>query len=173
MTAPEIETARLHLRAATLADLEDVAALWADPEVVRFIGGQVSTREQSWARLLRYVGHWELLGYGFWAVIDRETGRYVGEVGIGRFERDIVPPLGDFEAGWVLAPWAHGRGLATEAMQAVLAWTDAKFPSETTAALVDLPNVGSHRVATKLGYRELGHREYHGATCIAYARSPG
>jgi len=169
---PELSTERLVLRGPTLADFPHCAALWADPEVVRFIGGQVSTREQAWARLLRYVGHWELLGYGFWVATDRATGRFAGELGVARFERDLAPALGDFEAGWVLAAWAHGRGLATEAMRAVLAWTDARFADRPTACLIDLGNTASHRVATKLGYRELGRRTYHDEECIAYTRSP-
>ncbi len=170
--APVLETTRLVLRGSTLDDLEPCAAMWGDPEVVRFVGGQVSTREQAWARLLRYVGHWNLLGYGFWAVIDRDTGRYAGEVGVARFERDLVPSLGNFEAGWVFAAWAHGRGYATEAMQAVLAWTDATFPDQATACLIDLGNAGSHRVAAKLGFRELDRRAYHDEACVVYERQP-
>lgn len=62
MTAPTLETERLILRPHRVQDFEAVAALWAEPEVVRFISGTPSAPEESWARLLRYIGHWQALG---------------------------------------------------------------------------------------------------------------
>ena len=49
--------------------------MWADPAVTRFIGGRVFNREEVWARLLRYAGHWQWMGYGFWAIEEKESGR--------------------------------------------------------------------------------------------------
>ena len=85
-TAPTFETERLILSAHGLEDFDDVARLWAEPDVTRFIGGRPSTAEESWARLLRYAGAWALLGYGFWAFRDKATGAYLGEDDIVRFE---------------------------------------------------------------------------------------
>ena len=65
--APVLETPRLLLRPHTLDDFPATFAMWSDPEVVRFIGGRPFTREEAWARLLRYVGHWTMLGYGMGA----------------------------------------------------------------------------------------------------------
>ena len=65
-----IETERLILRPHRLEDEENVARLWADPQVVRFIC-QPSTRQESWSRLLRYAGHWGFFGYGYFAVEER------------------------------------------------------------------------------------------------------
>ena len=70
--APAIETARLSLRAHALADFAESAAMWADPEVTRHIGGKPFSEEQSWHRLLRYVGHWALLGFQKSAWSDRQ-----------------------------------------------------------------------------------------------------
>ena len=109
MLVPIVETERLILRGHRLADFADIVAMWADPEVTRFIGGTPSTREESWTRLLRYVGHWELMGFGFWSVRERATDRHVGDVGIGEFQREIVPVITDPELGWSLASWAHGK----------------------------------------------------------------
>ena len=81
------------LRGHTAADLDAIAAMWADPEVTRHITGVPSTREESWARLLRYAGLWPLLGFGYWLVEDRATGRFLGEVGFANFQRDIEPVL--------------------------------------------------------------------------------
>jgi RimJ/RimL family protein N-acetyltransferase len=58
-------------------------------------------------------------------VVDRASQRFVGEVGFADFRREINPPLDAPEAGWVLASWAAGNGLATEAMIAALRWADA------------------------------------------------
>ena len=62
---PVLETARLFLRGHEIGDFENTAAMWADPQGTRHIGGRAFSREESWARLLRYVGHWQMLGYGF------------------------------------------------------------------------------------------------------------
>lgn len=165
-----ITTERLELRRPTLADLDASAAMWADPAVTRFIGNKPQTREQSWARLLRYVGHWQLLDYGFLFAFERGTNRYAGEVGIGNFERDIAPPIGAFEAGWVLNTWVHGKGIATEAMRGILAWFDGAFPGQRTNCIIDLDNIASQRVAAKLGYRELDRRTYHDEPVVVYER---
>ena len=89
-----IDTERLTLRRPRLDDFEESLAMWADPAVVRHISGKPTTREEMWARLLRYVGHWELMGFGFWVVREKGTGRFVGEVGLADFRRDMDPPLG-------------------------------------------------------------------------------
>ena len=99
-----IETERLELRVPVAADLAAVAMLWKDPELVKFIGRRPLSREQAWQRLQRNVGHWALAGYGVFVVIERTTGQYVGEVGIANFERDVVPPIGKFEMGWIISP---------------------------------------------------------------------
>ena len=117
--APTIETERLLLRGYRLEDFAQVAAAWADPDVVRYIG-RPSTEEESWARLLRNIALWPLLGYGYWAATEKSTGRYVGDVGFADFKRDIEPSIkGVPEIGWVLARWSHGQGYATESAQAV------------------------------------------------------
>ncbi|HLM45019.1 MAG TPA: GNAT family N-acetyltransferase, partial [Myxococcaceae bacterium] len=141
---PDIDTERLTLRRPRLEDFDEALAMWSDPNVVRFISGKPSTREEMWARLLRYVGHWSLMGFGFWVVREKSTGRFVGEVGFGDFRRDMEPSLGSAkEAGWVLAPWAHGKGFATEAMRAALEWTEGRFGPERLVCIMDLGNEAS------------------------------
>jgi len=165
-----MKTERLDLRRPTLADFEASAAMWGDPEVTRFIGNKPQTREQSWARLLRYVGHWQLLGYGFLFAFERTSQRFVGEVGLANFERDMIPPVGPHEAGWVLAAWAHRQGFATEALRAILAWFEVAFPGTPTRCIIDVDNVASQNVAAKLGYRELDRRTYHDDPVIVFER---
>ena len=86
---PVLSTARLRLRGHRREDFEDCAAMWADERVTRFIGGKPSTREQCWARLLRYIGHWALMGFGYWVVEEKASGRHVGEAGLADFRRGL------------------------------------------------------------------------------------
>jgi inorganic pyrophosphatase len=135
-------------------DFQQSLALWSDPAVTRYIGGIPNGPEDVWKRLLRYAGHWAAMGFGYWAVEDAATGQYLGEAGFGDYRRDITPRIdGIPEIGWVLAPHAHGKGLATEAAAAALAWRDANLPPGPTACLIHLENAASLRVAAKLGFR--------------------
>ena len=168
---PTLETPRLRLRAHTADDFADYAALWAAPEVVRYIGGEPSSRQTSWARLLRQVGHWQLLGFGYWLAHDKATGRLVGEVGFANFERDIDPPLGAIpEAGWVLSPWAHRQGYAMEAMTAALAWSDATLRT-SLVCIIDPDNAPSLRLADRCGFRERHRTTFMGDPTIVLARA--
>jgi RimJ/RimL family protein N-acetyltransferase len=171
MPAPVLETERLSLRGHELGDFAECAAMWADPAVVRHVGGQPFSPQDVWTKLLRYVGHWQLLGYGYWVVRERASGRFVGEVGFADFKRALVPSLdGAPEAGWVLASWAHGRGLATEAVMGALAWGDAKFGTSRTACIIHAENLASIRVAAKCGYRESTRTTYMGQPTIVSFR---
>lgn len=168
---PVLETERLRLRAHRLDDFDDSAALWADPIVTRFIGGKPSTREESWMRLLRNVGHWPLLGFGYWVVEDKALSRIVGEIGFFEMKREIEPAFeGVPEAGWVLAADAHGKGFATEAVTAVLSWGDGHFAGKSSACIINPENTASIRVAEKCGYREFARTTYKGAPIIQYRR---
>jgi len=168
---PAIETERLLLRGHCVEDFADCLALWSDPEVTRFIGGKPSTPEEVWARLLRYAGHWSLLGFGYWVVTERATGRFLGEVGFADFRREIEPSLeGVPEIGWVLTPQGHGRGYATEAARAALAWGDAQFGRARTACIIAPENAASIRVAVKCGYREFRRTTYKDRPTIMYVR---
>lgn len=171
---PAIDTERLTLRGPRLADFEEALAMWSDPAVVRFISGKPSTREEMWARLLRYVGHWDVMGYGFWVAREKATGRFVGEVGVGEFKRDIQPGFGGAkEAGWVLAPSAQGKGYATEAMRAALAWVDGHFGPERVVCIIHPDNAASVNVARKVGFREFARGTYKNETSLMLERVPG
>ena len=160
-TIPILETPRLKMRAHRREDFPAVAAMWGDLEVARHISGKPSTGEESWARLLRYAGLWNLLGFGYWAVEEKASGRFVGDVGFGMFAREIEPDYGDApEAGWVLAPWCHGKGYATEAVQAALAWGDRHLPGRETVCITAPENVPSNRVAEKCGYVKYAEGTY-------------
>ena len=145
--------------------------MWSDSNVTRFIGGRPSTREETWGRLLRYIGHWHALGYGYWVVAERSSGRFVGEVGFADMKREMTPSLeGMPEIGWALMPAAHGKGIASEAVAAALAWGDANFDGRKTACMIDPQNLASIRVAEKNGYREFARATYRGLPSILFQR---
>jgi RimJ/RimL family protein N-acetyltransferase len=169
---PVLETARLRLRGHITEDFKASAAMWADPAVTRYISGRPFTREESWARLQRYVGHWALLDYGFWAITEKATGGFIGEAGLADFMRELASPLDNCpEAGWVLATSAHGKGFASEALQAISAWGDKRFGGAQTICLIAPENVPSIRVAEKAGYRETERVEYKGEPVVLFART--
>lgn len=165
---PVLDTPRLVLRGHRVTDLDDSFAMWSSPEVMR-IHGKPLSREEVWARLLRYLGHWAVHDYGLWQVRERATDRFAGEVGIADFRRDLAISFdGAPEAAWVLAPWAHGRGYATEAMTAVLAWSAAAHPR--TVCIIAPDNAPSLRVAARLGYREIGRADFKGSPILVFER---
>lgn len=161
--APLLTSERLILRAHRREDFAGCAKLWGYAELTRYIGGRPFTREESWARLLRYAGHWVLNGYGFWVIEERATGRYVGEVGFADHKREMTPSLdGVPEIGWILAAEVHGRGYATEAVRAALKWGDANLEAKHTACIIHPENAASLRIAQKCGYSEPQQTTYKG-----------
>ncbi len=152
-TVPVIETARLRLRAHRDADLPHMVAMWSDPGFVQFIGGRPFTPEETAARLARYRAMWPTHGHGFWAVEDRETGAFLGEMGLARFGRGLGPDFDDWpEAGWVLVPGTWGSGIATEGVAAVLGWADAKLDAQRIVCMIAEGHAVSRRVAERFGF---------------------
>lgn len=169
--APTVETERLILRAHALNDFDDCAQMWAEPQVTRFIGGAPSSVQETWFRLLRYAGHWSLLGYGYWLIEEKVSGLFAGEIGFADSKRDIKPSLSGMpECGWALAPWAQGQGYASEALAAVLKWGDKAFPQQTTCCIISPDNLPSLRVAEKNGYVEFARTAYKGSPTIVFRR---
>jgi RimJ/RimL family protein N-acetyltransferase len=120
---------------------------------------------------LNYVGHWTLLGFGYWALEEKASGEFVGELGFADFKRDLDPSLsGVPEMGWVLARSVHGRGYATEAVRAALAWGDAAFGPARTFCMIDAENLASIRVAQKSGYREFKRDAFNERPTIFFER---
>ena len=170
-TIPNIETERLRLRGYRHEDFDDYAAMWADPVVTRFIGGKPISREASWTRFLRQLGVWQAFGFGFWVVEDKATGAFLGEAGFHDLKRDLKPSLeGTLETGWGFVPPAHGKGIATEVVAAIIAWGEKNRPDMRMTCLIDPGNAASRRVAEKFGFRELAQTTYGGAPTVVFER---
>ncbi|HWA18529.1 MAG TPA: GNAT family N-acetyltransferase [Devosia sp.] len=168
---PTLETKRLRLRPHRLGEFEAYAAMWTEPAVFRYIGGAAFTREQSWTRFLRHIGLWHHLGFGYWAIEDKATGKLGGECGFHDLHRNIEPSIeGTMEAGWGLVPRLQGQGLAEEAMRAALDWAAAHGTGDRITAIIDPGNGASRRIAEKLGFREMGEAMYGGKPLILHER---
>ncbi|UOQ51583.1 GNAT family N-acetyltransferase [Hymenobacter cellulosivorans] len=168
---PVIPTARLLLREHRFADLAAFTAIFQKPDFYAFLGGQPLPEEDVWTKLLRNNGHWSLLGFGYWAVEETATGRYIGTVGFADWRRAMDPSLkGEPEIGWVLDPAIHGRGYATEAVAAALAWGEAHFACSRTVCIIDPDNAPSLRVAAKHGYQPIAETIYKEKPIVVLAR---
>jgi RimJ/RimL family protein N-acetyltransferase len=167
---PVLETERLILRGHRLADFNHSAAMWGDPVVTRYTTGKPLTEEECWTRLLRYIGHWTLLGFGYWVAEEKGTGNFIGEIGFADYKRDMQPSLNGMpESGWILASHAHGKGYATEALRAAVQWGDEHFGSPTACVIVP-ENLASVHVALKCGYEEAQPATYKGKTVKLFLR---
>ena len=168
---PTVETARLRLRAFHENDLDAHAAMLGDPEIARFLGGQAATREETWRKLLSGAGLWAVLGFGYWAVEDKATGAYLGQIGFADFKRAMTPSVeGLPEIGWMLAAHAQGKGIATEAALGAVGWADRALAAREIVAIIDAANLASIRVAEKAGFTAREDALYKGEPILLFRR---
>jgi len=171
--APVVETERLILRPHRPEDHEAYARLWADAVTVRFIGGRPFSRSESWIRILRQIGHWQVQGFGFWILEEKASGALAGEAGFHDLHRDIVPSFdGVPEAGWALAPGFHGRGFAREAVEAIHRWGDRHLGAGRSVCIIEPENHASLRIARVVGYAEPIETTHAGTPILLLTRRP-
>jgi RimJ/RimL family protein N-acetyltransferase len=154
--APTLETARLVLRAHRMEDFPSYAAMRGDPEVMRHMGeGKPVTEEEAWASFLKFPGMWQFMGFGSWAIVEKQTTQFVGDVGFSDRRRDRGPDLRAVpEMGWSLVRTAFGKGFATEALKAAPAWGREALGPVRVIALTSEENFASMRVTEKCGFTE-------------------
>jgi RimJ/RimL family protein N-acetyltransferase len=167
-----VRTDRLLLRRWRPDDADPFAALNADPEVMRFIGGGRSlARAESDAVLRRFEEEWRERGFGLWAVEeDAAPGALLGFCGltVPMFLPEVLPAV---EVGWRLARPAWGRGIATEAARAALSWAWEHLDVSEVLAIVDPGNARSLRVCDKLGMEPRPDRIHSGADRRVHVRA--
>ena len=137
-----LETERLLLRLFREDDFPEYREMCADPEVMRFLGGQTLNELEAWRHMAFLIGHWQLRGYGIWAVEERASGRLVGRIG-------FMNPAGwpGFELGWTLARASWGKGYATEGARRALQHAFTELDRDHVISLIDPLNVASIKVA--------------------------
>ncbi|HEV2861575.1 MAG TPA: GNAT family N-acetyltransferase [Pyrinomonadaceae bacterium] len=159
-----LETERLILRMFREDDFEQYAEMCADPEVVRYLGeGRTLSRGEAWRQMAMILGHWQLRGYGLWAVEERESGKLVGRIG-------FFNPAGwpGFELGWALRREAWGRGYATEGARRALEYAFAEMGREHVISLIHPENGASVKVAERIGEELEGRTELFGREVLLY-----
>ena len=142
---PTLQTERLVLRPFRQEDTDAFAALCADDEVMRWLGGTMD-RPIAWRHMATLTGHWRLHGFGRWAIEERDSGEFAGHVGL--WYPEGWPAI---EIGWALTRRAWGRGIATEAAQASLDYAWNEVGLDRVIHLIDPANERSQSVARKLG----------------------
>lgn len=164
-----IETPRLFLRLPTHSDFQPIVEMFGEGPVSRHIGKL--SRAEIWTRLLRDVGHWQLMQFGLFSIVERSTGLYVGKVGHAIFERQLGRAQTNIEMSWTLRSEFHGRGYAREAAEAAQAWFERDH-RQRTACLIALENIPSLRLAERLGYREIDRVSREKGDAIVLVRDP-
>lgn len=160
----ELETERLLLRPFREEDLDAYAEMCADPEVMRYLlVGRTFSREESWEHMATILGHWQLRGYGLWAVEHRSKRTLVGRIG-------FLNPEGwpGFELAWTLARPYWGKGYATEGARAAMAHGFLKLHQEEIISLIHPENKRSIRLAERLGERLTGSVKCRGKEVLRY-----
>lgn len=140
-----IETPRLLLRPQRLDDFEPWAALMAEPETARFIGG-TQPRASAWRGFLSMVGAWHMQGFAMFSVIEKASGRWIGRV--GPWQPEGWPGT---EVGWALLREACGRGYAHEAAVASIDWAFEELGWSEVIHTIDPENLPSIALAQRLG----------------------
>lgn len=163
MTLSILTTERLILTPVKVSDFDDILAQWRDPAFVSAImdRGPMS-EEEVWVRLLRDLGHWQVMGHGNWAMRSKANDAYVGSVGVLDYRRDCTPPLDAPELGWGVGVAFQGQGLAREGLDAVLAWVDTEMKAARTVCMINPTNAPSLKLAERVGYRPYAQATYQG-----------
>ena len=145
---PTLQTERLILRGWRMDDFEPLAQMMADPQCGRFItaNSKPLDRPASWFNMMTLAGMWAVQGYGLFVMEEKATGRFVGRAG-------PFHPLGwpGFEVGWGLHPDARGKGYATEAARAAIAWSRTVLGARDVVHVIAVDNIPSQAVARRLG----------------------
>ena len=146
MTPWLFETERLAVRPKTAADAESFHAVYGDDDVMRFSGGGFTTLERTRDFVASHMRHQEVHGFSMWALVDRSTRTLLGDVGFLAYQDGV-------EIGWHLRRSAWGRGYATEAASACLAYGFDQLKFARVSAFTESANAASIRVIDKLGMR--------------------
>ncbi len=160
-----LETDRLLVRTWMPGDAEAATRIYGDAQVMRFIPVGVMTRPQIVAMIARMSDEHERRGFGLWPVTCKTTGRLIGECGL-----HVLPETGEVEIGWLYERANWGRGYATEAARAVLAFAFDVVRLARVVALIDSRNLASISVAHRLAMRYERDGRYYDRDLGVYAK---
>ena len=164
--AETLESERLRFRLFRDSDFATYEQWCARMEIMRYLGGKTFDRIQAWRHFAYLRGHWEFLGYGYYAVEEKATGTLIGRIGYTN-----QPGWPGFELGWTIIPEFQGRGYATEAAKFLLPYAFHTLDQSRVVSLIHPDNAPSRRVAEKLGQRVEGETEVLTMPVLIYAIS--
>ncbi|MDH5546929.1 MAG: GNAT family N-acetyltransferase [Gammaproteobacteria bacterium] len=145
-----LETQRLALRQFTREDFSVYARWMSDKQIMAYIGdGQIRSKEKAWNNFAWLLGHWQLRGYGLWAVELKESKELIGRIGL--FNPAGWPGL---EVGWLLDPAHWGHGYAEEGARASIAFAFNQLEEDSVISLIHPHNQRSIQLAQRLGMNE-------------------
>lgn len=157
-----IETERLLLRMFRPGDLDELAALFRDPDVVRYVGdGKPVSREEAERALQSIIKHWQTHGFGRWAVVDKQTEKFIGFGGL----RSL---FGTPEVVYHFAQAQWGKGFATELARAALRFGFEDRGFDRIVAITKPPNAASIHVMEKLGMHFEKNTSYYDIEVVQY-----
>src|SRR5260370_15233749 len=163
MTEVILETNRLLLRWFRETDFPEYAAICADPEVMKFLTGNLMNEMEAWRHMASVMGHWYFRGFGVWAVEEKPSQRLIGRIG---FMHPVAWP--GFELGWTLGRPSCGKGYAIEGARRALEYAFNEMDRDHVISCIALDNVRSIRVAEKLGEEVEGKTELLGKEGLSY-----
>ena len=159
-----LETSRLILREFTENDANDLCALDADPEVMRFVGPYATADAEAYRERIRtvylpYYVRYE--GYGYWAAREKAGGGFLGWFSLrpardSRFAAEVAFRPTDVELGYRLRKAAWGQGYATEGARSLVRKACTELGAVCVVATALAGNVASIRVMEKAGLRRVG-----------------
>ena len=162
-----VKTERLCLRPYSKEDSNAYAEIMGDHEVGKwFLKGTGYTHEEAEKSLDSILKHWDNHGFGIWAMTDKERGSLLGRCGL-----NLITETSEVELDFVVARSFWGRGYATEAAKAALAYGFDVIGLGRIIALAKPENISSRRVIEKTGMRYIKDAEYWGITCAYYSIS--
>jgi RimJ/RimL family protein N-acetyltransferase len=169
-----LETARLVLRDREPRDLEFLASMYADPEVMRYIGDgrtyELDEVEARYARVDATLAEERRERWNEFKILQRkDDGARLGHAGLLRCEIDGEPEV---EVGWWLAPFAWGRGYATEAASALRDFAFGELGLDRLSVVLQAENARSVAVARRIGGVLGGAAEYRGQRVTRYFVRP-
>jgi RimJ/RimL family protein N-acetyltransferase len=175
-----LHTQRLRLEPFDERHLDGLHSMNSLPEVMRYVGGQIETREQTASVIARVKRCWSAWGTSWWALIETKSERVAGAGCIQYLRRDASPPEdleslkgNPVEIGWRLHPDFWRQGLASEAARCMAAFAFDRFPIEELLAVRHPDNVDSGRVMDRLGMRQRGLESWYGTTVATHVISRG
>ena len=168
---PLLVTPRLRLEPFAQGHVAGLNAMNADPEVMRYISGRAETLDETRAIVERVARRWVDVGYSWWSFVDAASGEVVGAGCVQNLRREAAPepdPACPLETGWRLRRDQWGRGLASEAAQAMATFAFETLGAPELLAVCEPANTASSNVMQRLGMRDRGLQTWYGKSLATY-----